>query len=58
MARGSAGYSGDGSQPAGSRVGRLDGILKAQASEDEGLQEKMEQYAIRDEMTEMLFEYL
>lgn len=58
VARGSAGYSGDGSQPAGSRVGRLDGILKAQASEDEGLQEKMEQYAIRDEMTEMLFEYL
>lgn len=56
--RGTAEYSGDGNPPPGSRVDRLDGILRIQAFNDETLHQQMEIYAVRDEMTERMFECL
>ncbi|MCI8466281.1 MAG: hypothetical protein HFI63_10610 [Lachnospiraceae bacterium] len=56
--QGTAVYSGDGTAPPGSRVGRLDGILRVQAFDDDTLKKRMEAYAVRDEMTERLFECL
>ncbi len=58
VAAGRAAYSGDGSTPPESRIGRLDGILRVQAFEDDTLRQRMETYAVRDELTERLFEYL
>ncbi|MCI8504872.1 MAG: hypothetical protein HFI67_01620 [Lachnospiraceae bacterium] len=55
---GAAAYSGDGNPPPGSRAGRLDGILRVQAFNDDALRQQMEAYAVRDEMTERLFECL
>lgn len=57
-ARGTAAYSGDGNPPPGSRVERLDGLLRVQAFYDDALHKQMEAYAVRDEMTERMFECL
>ncbi|QNM04768.1 DUF5717 family protein [Qiania dongpingensis] len=55
---GTAEYDGDSSRTEGNRAGRLDELLRLQASEDGNLKEKMESYSVRDEMTEKLFDYL
>ncbi len=57
-AGGTAAYSGDGDPPPGSRVERLDGMLRIQAFNDDALRQQMEAYAVRDEMTERIFECL
>ena len=43
---------------AGNRAGQLDELLRMRETEPEGFREKMTDYAVRDEMTEKLFEYL
>ena len=43
---------------AGNRAGQLDELLRMREAEPEGFREKMTDYAVRDEMTEKLFEYL
>ncbi len=58
VARGTALYAGGEGRGLGSRAGELDAVLRAQASGDEGLKDRMERYAVRDELTEKLFEYL
>lgn len=55
---GTAVYSGDESIKKQNRAGRLDELLRLQEADDEKLRDKMEGYAIRDELTEKLFEYL
>ena len=57
VAKGTALYGGGSDEP-GSRAGRLDAVLKAQAFAADDLKEQMERYAVRDEITERLFEYL
>jgi hypothetical protein len=39
-------------------VERLDGLLRVQAFYDDALHKQMEAYAVRDEMTERMFECL
>ncbi len=53
----SVGYQNEGHPEAG-RAGRLDAILRAQASGEETLKESLTNYAVRDELTEKLFESL
>jgi len=55
---GTTGYSDDSEQSEKTRSGKLDALLRAQADDNETLKAKMESYAIRDEMTEKLFEYM
>ena len=58
LLQGTAAYSGDGNPPPGSRVDRLDRLLRTQAFSDDTLCQQMEAYAVRDEMTERIFECL
>ena len=58
VAAGTVKYCQEEKQVRKNRAGRLDELLMLQASESDALQDRMENYAVRDEMTEKLFEYL
>ena len=55
--KGSVAYPDDGQTREG-RAGRLDEILRAFAGGDDSLKERMMTYAVRDELTEKLFQSL